>query len=168
MHISEEALGVILDLLDIEPKARILTSSRDSNTSNKPVLGTSDAANTASNAGADLHGVRESNTGRTGFAFGGFVEVRGGDGGGLVVALEAGEGDVVADDVLFAVEAELVQAVGAFEAAGVGVVGVDDLVRGGFDFVGGGEVEGALHGDWGGVSLRYSLIDGGVLGVVEV
>lgn len=68
--------------------------------------------------------------------------------------MEAGEGDVVADDVLFAVDAELVDAVGALEAAGVGVVGIDDLVRSGLNLVGGGEVEGRLLGD-----LKGLLVD---------
>lgn len=147
VHISEEALGVVLNLLDVEAKALVLTSSGVLNTSDETVLGAGDAADAATDAGADLHGVGESNARGAGLALDGFVDVGGADGGRLVLALEAGEGDVVADDVLFAVDAELVDAVGALEAAGVGVVGVDDLVGGGFDLVGGGEVEGRLLGD---------------------
>jgi len=147
VHISEEARGVVLNLLNIEAKALVLASGSVLDTSDETVLGASDAADAATDTRADLHGVGESDARRAGLALDGLVDVRGGHGGGLVVALEAGEGDVVADDVLFAVDAELVDAVGALEAAGVGVVGVDDLVGGGFDFVGGGEVEGRLLGD---------------------
>jgi hypothetical protein len=148
VNISEEALGVILDLLNVEPEPVVLASSRAVSPSNETILSTLNAANAATDAVGDLDGVRESDARRAGFALDGFVDVRGGGGGGLVVALEAGEGDVVADHVLFAVETELVQAFGAFEAAGVGVVGVDDLVRGGDHFVSGGEGEGGLLGDW--------------------
>ena len=148
VDISEEALGVVLNLLDVEAKALVLAGGGVLNTSDETVLGASDAADAATDTRADLHGVGEGDARGTGLALDGLVDVRGGDGGGLVVALEAGEGDVVADDVLFAVDAELVDAVGALEAAGVGVVGVDDLVGGGFDLVGGGEIEGGLLGDW--------------------
>lgn len=147
MDISEEAGRVVLDLLDVEAKAVVLTSSGVLNTSDEAVLGASDAADAATDARANLHGVGESDARRAGLALDGFVDVGGGDGRGLVVALEAGEGDVVADDVLFAVDAELVDALGTLEAAGVGVVGVDDLVGGGLDLVGGSEVEGTLLGD---------------------
>lgn len=148
VNISEEALRVILDLLDVKAKALVLTSSGVLNTSDETALGTSDAADAATDTRADLDGVGEGDARGAGLSLDGFVDVRGADGRGLVLALEAGEGDVVADDVLFAVDAELVDAIGALEAASVGVVGVDDLVGGGFDLVGGGEVEGRLFGDW--------------------
>ena len=158
MHIREEALGVLLDLLDMEAEALVQARSRVLDAGDEAVLGAGDAADAAAHAGADLDGVGEGDARRAGLALDGLVDVGGGDGGGLVVALEAGEGDVVADDVLFAVDAELVGAVRAREAAGVGVVGVDHLVRGGFDLVGGGEVEGGLLGDWEGVSVMFWLI----------
>ena len=148
MDISKEAGRVVLDLLDVEAKAVVLTSGGVLNTSDEAVLGASDAADAATDARADLHGVGEGDARRAGLALDGLVDVGGGDGRGLVVALEAGEGDVVADDVLFAVDAELVDALGTLETAGVGVVGVDDLVGGGLDLVGGGEVERTLLGDW--------------------
>lgn len=150
VHISEEALGVVLDLLDIETEAIVLASGGVVNTSDETVLGAGDAADAAADvrASCDFHGVGESDARRAGLALDGLVDVRGGAGGRLVVALEAGQGDVVADDILLAVDAELVDALGAFEAAGEGVVGVDDLVGGGDDLVGGGEGEGRLEGDW--------------------
>lgn len=155
MHIGEEVLGVILDLLNIEAEAIVFASSRVVNASDKAIFASLDAANTAANAltARHLHGVGERDARRAGFAFDGFVDVRGGGGGRLVVALETGQGDVVADDVFFAVDAEFVQAFGALEAAGEGVVGVDDLVGSGVDFVGGGEGEGGLQGDWMGMSV---------------
>lgn len=148
VNISEEARGVVLDLLDVEAKALVLAGGGVLNPSDEAVLGAGDAADAATNTGADFHGVGEGDARRTGLALDGLVNVGGGGGEGLVVALEAGEGDVVADDVLFAVDAELVDALGTLEAAGVGVVGVDDLVGSGLDLVGGGEVEGTLLGDW--------------------
>lgn len=63
-------------------------------------------------------------------------------GGGLEVAAESKEGDVVADDVLVGVDAVLEDSVGVGEAASELVLGVDDLVGGGLDVVDGGEVEG--------------------------
>jgi hypothetical protein len=148
VNISEEALGVVLDLLDIESETVVLAGRGAVGTGNEAVLGALDAADAATDAVGDLHGVGESDARRASLALDGLVDVRGGGGGGLVVALEAGEGDVVADHVLLAVDAELVQAFGALEAAGEGVVGVDDLVRGGDHFVGGSEGEGRLLGDW--------------------
>lgn len=70
------------------------------------------------------------------------MDVRGRERGGLVLALEIVEGDVVADCVLVGVEAEEVEAFGAGEAAGGGVVGIDDLVWSSENGEGGGEVEG--------------------------
>lgn len=80
---------------------------------------------------------------RSGAALLCLVDVGGRQGGGLVLALEVDEGDVVADDVLPGVNAVSVVADGAFQAAGEGVVAVDDLARGGDDIVGRGEGEGA-------------------------
>lgn len=79
---------------------------------------------------------------RSGFALLTLVDVGGRQGRGLVVALEADEGDVVADDVLPGVDAVAVVADGALEAAGEGVVAVDDLVGGRDHVVGRGELEG--------------------------
>lgn len=63
-------------------------------------------------------------------------------GRGLVVALETEEGDLVADGVVVGVDTELVETLGTLEATSLLVLTVDDLVRGGQDGVGGGEVVG--------------------------
>lgn len=60
----------------------------------------------------------------------------------LVLSLESEEGDLVADDILLRVDAELVDTLSALEATSLLVVCVDDLVGGGDDGVGGGEVVG--------------------------
>ena len=150
VNISEEARGVLLDLLDAETEAVVLAGGSVNNTSDEAILGANKASNTAAGilAVGDGHGVGESEAGRAGLAPDGLVDVCGGDGGRLVLALEARQGDVVADDVLLAVQAELVDAAGAFEAAREGVVGVDDLLGDGDHFVSGGEVERGGLGDW--------------------
>ena len=151
VHISEEAGGVLLNLLDAEAEAVVLASGGVDNTGDKAILGSADAADAAAGvlAVGDLHGVGEGDARGAGLALDGLVDVGGRDGGRLVLALEAGDRDVVADDVLLAVEAELVDTAGALEAAGEGVVGVDDLLGDGDHFVGGGEVEGRGFGDCG-------------------
>jgi len=148
VHVGEEALGVVLDLLDVEAEAVVLASGGVGDTGDEAVLAARDAADGAADVLANLLGVGEGDARRTGLALDGLVDVGGSVGGGLVVALEAGQGDVVADDVLLAVDAELVQALGALEATGVLVLGIDDLVGSGDDLVGGGEVERRLLGDW--------------------
>jgi hypothetical protein len=142
VDISEEAGGVLLDLLNVEAEAVVLASGSIDNTGDETVLGAGDAADAAAGvlAVGDLHGVGEGDARGSGLALDGLVDVGGRDGGRLVLALEAGDGDVVADDVLVAVEAE-------FEAAGEGVVSINDLVGGGNQFVGRGEVEGRKLGD---------------------
>jgi hypothetical protein len=72
------------------------------------------------------------------------VDVGGRGGGGLVVTLEAIDGDVVADDVLVGVDTEVEQASAALKTTREFVRGVDDLVGRGNDLVGRGEDEGAL------------------------
>jgi hypothetical protein len=149
VDISEEAGGVLLDLLNVEAEAVVLASGSIDNTGDETVLGAGDAADAAAGvlAVGDLHGVGEGDARGSGLALDGLVDVGGRDGGRLVLALEAGDGDVVADGVLLAVQAELVDAAGAFEAAGEGVVSINDLVGGGNQFVGRGEVEGRKLGD---------------------
>lgn len=139
VHIGEESLRVLLNLLDVEALALVNTLGV-LNTSLEPILA-DDAANAATDVLADRLGVGEGDARGTGLALGGFVDVRGRDGGRLVLAAEVVEGDVVADGVGVGVQAELVEAAGAFEAAGEFVVGVDDFFRDGFDFVGGGELD---------------------------
>ena len=63
-------------------------------------------------------------------------------GGGLVVALEVAQRDVVADGVRVAVQRELVHPHHAGEAAGEGVVRVDDLFGRRDDLEGRGDILG--------------------------
>lgn len=72
------------------------------------------------------------------------MDVGGGGGRGLIVTLEAVDGDVVADGVLIGVDAELEQTSAALETACGLVGGADDLTGRGDDLVGGGEHEGTL------------------------
>jgi hypothetical protein len=158
VDISEEASGVLLDLLDVEAEAIVLASGSVDNTGDETVLGADEAADAAAGVFAvgDRHGVGEGKARGSGLALDGLVDVGGRDGGRLVLALEASEGDVVADGVLLAVDAELVKTASALEATGEGVVGVDDLLGDGDHFVGGGEDEGRGLGDW---KVLVSLID---------
>lgn len=64
-------------------------------------------------------------------------------GGGLVLALEVNQGDVVADDILLGVDAVVEVANGSGQSTSEGIVVVDDLVRCRDHVVGRGEVEGA-------------------------
>jgi hypothetical protein len=136
VHIDKEALRVSLNLLNIEVGPSI---SRRASGIDASLERPNHTADTAADTLSNHLRVRERDARRTGLALDSFVKVRGGHSWGLVLALEVVEGDVVADGVFIGVETELVEAFGAFEAAGVGVVGVDDLVWGGDDFVGGGE-----------------------------
>lgn len=149
MDIGEEASRVLFNLFDVEAEAGVLTSGGVLNTGDEPILGACEAADAASGvlAVGHRHGVGESEARGSGLAPDSLVDVSGRDGGRLVLALEAGNGDVVADDVLLAVDAEPVDTAGALEAAGEGIVGVNDLFRDGDHLVGGGEVEGRGLGD---------------------
>ena len=97
VHISEEAGGVLLNLLDAEAEAVVLASGGVDNTGDKAILGSADAADAAAGvlAVGDLHGVGEGDARGAGLALDGLVDVGGRDGGRLVLALEAGDGDVV-------------------------------------------------------------------------
>lgn len=75
----------------------------------------------------------------------GLVNVGGTRGRRLVVAREAIDGDVVADDVLVCVNAEVEHASATLEATSELVLGVYHLVGAGNDIVGGGELEGTIH-----------------------
>lgn len=140
MDISEEGLRVLLDLADVEAEA-LVDAVVVLNTGDEAVLAAVDAADAAAFVVADGLRVGEGDARRAGLAAGGLVDVRRGIGGRLVVAAEVVEGDVVADGVGVGVQAELVQAAGALEAAGELVVGVDDLFGDGLDLVGGGELD---------------------------
>lgn len=151
VHVGEESLGVRLNALDVEALALVLTSSRVLNTGNETILSSLKTSDATADVLADGLRVGEGEARGTRLALRCLVDVRGRLGGRLVVALEAGQGDVVADQVGVSVDAELVQAFGAFEAAGVLVLSVDDFLGDGGDFVGRGEVEGTCLGDWEGL-----------------
>lgn len=158
MGVGEELGGILLDLLDGETLTRVLAVG--DNTSSEGALETANAAS----ASLITDRVGESDSrfhksvsqtlasphqkvflhvpGRSRLALLSLVDVSGSVGGGLEVAAEAKEGDVVADDVLVGVDAVLEDSVGVGEATGELVLRVDDLVGGGFDVVDGGEVEG--------------------------
>lgn len=140
VNVSEESLRVLLDLADVEAEA-LVDAVVVLNTGDEAILAAVDAADAAALVVADGLRVGEGDARGAGLAAGGLVDVRGGVGGRLVVAAEVVEGDVVADGVGVGVQAELVQAAGALEAAGEGVVGVDDLFGDGLDLVGGGELD---------------------------
>jgi len=70
------------------------------------------------------------------------VDVSGSVGGRLEISTEAVEGDVVADNVLVGVDAELEETLASLESASELVVGVDNLVRSSMDFPGRSESEG--------------------------
>lgn len=85
--------------------------------------------------------VRESDTWWAGLAADGLMDVRRGVGGGLVGSgAEAGDLDVVADEVLVGVDTQLVVADGAGLATSGLVVHADDLVGRGLHGVGRGEL----------------------------
>lgn len=77
---------------------------------------------------------------------------------GSILASEADELDCVADQIEVGVDAEVIEALSAFETASKGRVGgaVDDLIGGGDDMEGGGEVED-------GVGVTSARVEGQVL-----
>lgn len=85
----------------------------------------------------------------------------------LVVALESVDGDVEADNVLMDVDAVVEEPRAALEATRGVVLRVDDLVRGGDNLVGRGELEGDLAGVATVAAARgktAGVLDGGGLG----
>lgn len=70
------------------------------------------------------------------------MDVGSSQGRGLVVSAEAEKSDVVADDVLVGVDAEVEVTLGTLQAASVLVLTVDNLVGGCNDVVSRGEGEG--------------------------
>lgn len=177
VDVGEEHGGVLLDLADVETIASV--SALHDNTG---LEGAAEAANAVAASLGDLDGVGESDTVRqvsfihgegsmcgslprgTSLAEGSLVDVSGRGGRRLVVTSEAIDGDVVADDVLGGVDAEVEHASAALETTGELVLGVDNLVGAGDNVVGGGEGEGAVSLDVTGnllsASHRRGLGDG--------
>lgn len=112
MHIRKERRRIRFNLRNLEPHPGVQTRRSINDTRLERTLETS---NTDSLLRGTLIGrVGESDTWWAGGAARGFVDVRGGVGGGHVGCVaEADEADVVADEVLFGVEAEVVEAAGA-------------------------------------------------------
>jgi len=102
VSISEETAGVLFDLADVESVSGILSVGQQAS-----LEGTLLAANAAANTIANINGVGESNSGRTGSTLGSLVNVCGGCGGRLVLAAEAVDLNVVADQVQLAVDTDL-------------------------------------------------------------
>ena len=156
MGVGEELGRVLLDLSDREADTSVLAVSDDTSAE-----GSLEAADSVA-ALLVTDGVREGNTSlelacvsshaslaiygdlprRSGLALGSLVDVSGSVGGRLVVSTEAVEGDVVADDILVGVDAELEETLASLESASELVVGVDNLVRSSMDFPSGSESEG--------------------------
>ena len=138
VNISIVRLGVLLNLPNMEPISLIRTTS-SLNTRLKRASQAPKANALIAIARSDRVGERQ--TRRASIARNVIVDVGGGDGGRLVVAFEAVEGDVVADGVVVGVDAEVEVGPRAGQAAGEGAGGVDDFVGGALEGVGRGELE---------------------------
>jgi hypothetical protein len=127
--VSKETAGVLLNLADVETIGSILSVGQQAS-----LEGTLLAANAAADTIADVNGVGESDSGRTRSTLGSLVDVCGSCGGRLVLATEAVDLNVVADQVQLAVDTDLEETRGAGETTS-GSCAVDDLVGGGLDLV---------------------------------
>jgi hypothetical protein len=150
VHIGEEAGRVVLDPLHSEAVALVLSRCGVLKTGDEAVLGAMNAAYALSNIGAriDLDWVRECNAWRTRLACDGFMDVGSSAYRGRVIATESGQSDVVANDVIFAVETELIKTLSACKTASQSVVGIDDLLRSRSDLVCGSIFRRSLHISW--------------------
>lgn len=108
VHIREEATWVLLDLPDVERRARVLGGAVEH--SEWPLL-------TPKRDGLLLvsDGVGKGDARRSTGALIGLVDVGRRQSRGLVASLEAVQGDVPADEVLVAVDTQLVLALGSLE-----------------------------------------------------
>lgn len=152
VHIAEETSRVLLDLADVEISTSVNTVGHDTSLER-----TRHAANASPDV-AVTHGVGESDSWGSAGALGGLVHVGCGQSSRLVLASEVVDGDVVAESVGVCVDAEVVGAACALEAAGWGGA-VDNLVGGGLDVVDRGELEGGVGaGCWVG-SCAWWVLD---------
>lgn len=136
MGVSKEASRVLLNLTDVETVSGILSVGQQASLE-RTLL----AANAAADTVADINGVGESNSGRTRSTLSSLVDVCGGCGGRLVLAAEAVNLNVVADEVQLAVDTDLEETRCTGETTS-GSCAVDDLVGSGLDLVVRGELEG--------------------------
>lgn len=113
MHIAEEGSRVGLDLADVEVGASVHTIVIVD-------AGLEWALETADGDALLVvaDGVGEGDAGRAGLSLGCLVDVRGRDGGALVLAGDVREADVVADQVEIAVDAEVIVPLGALSLTG--------------------------------------------------
>lgn len=139
VEISIESLRVGLNLAQPESRSSV-------NRSTSRVVGqtSSERSSHAPNAHAVVLAsnrlwVRERQSWWAEFSLGRLVDVSGSACRRYVFSTDVVETDVVADGLELGVDAEVVEADGAWETAGCGFVGVDDLVWGCLDAVGGSE-----------------------------
>jgi hypothetical protein len=159
VSIGKESLGIFFNLADVEAVGGILSVGQQASLE-RTLL----AAHSAANTIANIDGVREGDSGRPRGTLGSLMDVCGCCGRRLVLAAEAVDFDVVADQVQLAVDTDLEEARGTGEATG-GSCAVDDLVGGSLDFIVRGEGEGrARHlGSLG----TFGRCCGATLGVVD-
>lgn len=134
--VGEELLGVLLDLGDGKANAAVLSLHHDTSAEGALKAADSVAALFVAN------GVRKGNSRRSRLALGSLVDVSGRVGGRLVVSTESIESDVVADNILVGVDAELEKALASLEATSELIFSVHNLVRGGNNLPGRSEGKG--------------------------
>jgi len=160
VSVGEEASRVLLDLADVEAIGSVLAVSQQT-----CLERTGLAADSASNTIANINGVGEGDSRRTRSSLCGLVDVGGSGGGRAVLATEAVELDVVADQVEVGVDADLVETGCTGETASGGGA-VDDLSGDSLDFVVAGEGEGGT-GHLGCLGALCGGCTGTGLGVVD-
>lgn len=141
MNVGEESRGILFDLAQVEPIARVDPVGDDARLERTP-----QATDAVSTPLGDLDRVGEGNPRGTGLALWSLMDVRGRGSWRLVLALKSVDGDVEADDVLVDVDAVEEQAGAAFKPTRRLVVRVDDFIRRGDNLVCRGELERATDG----------------------
>jgi hypothetical protein len=132
VHVGEEPGRVVFDSLDGEAVALVLSRRGVLQTCDEAILSTLNAAYALSNIGARVYldRVGECDAWRTRLACDSFMDMGGSACRGRVIAAEPSQSDIVADNVVFAVQAKLAETLSACKTAGQGVVSVHDLFRG--------------------------------------
>ena len=150
MHIGEESGWVILDSLHGKAVTLVLCRRGVLKPGDEAILSTLNAANTLSNIGAriNLDRAGECNAWRTRLACDRFMDMGGCACRGRTVATKSGQSDIVADNFVFAVQAELVKTLGACKATSQGVVCVHDLFWSRSDLIRGSKFRRSLYIRW--------------------